>query len=82
MNDEIERLNQLVGEYSSKLAEHCDSVRIFVTKHGDGSLSNSVSINEGRGNYYAQYGQVKEWVVIQEEDARCKARGDHGKEDE
>lgn len=72
--DDMDNIEKLVREYASKLAEHCDSVRIFITKHGDGSADDSISFSEGRGNFYSQIGQVKEWILMQDEYSKCKAR--------
>lgn len=45
------------------LAEHFDTVRIFVTKHGDDDRTAQYVV--GRGNFYAQLGQIMEWLSIQ-----------------
>lgn len=55
---------KLVDECSAKLLEHFDSVRIFVSKH-DGGETNTASYEAGGGNFYAQLGQVAEWLDIQ-----------------
>lgn len=73
---ESEDILKMVEDIASKLAEHVDSVRIFVTKTGDGSTSNSGAITTGRGNLYAQLGQVKEWILTQDEYVKENARRD------
>lgn len=46
------------------LGEHFDSVRIFATLPGEGS-SETAALDAGRGNFYAQIGQIWEWLSIQ-----------------
>lgn len=67
-NPETARLKLVVEKAASDLAEHFDSVRIFVTMPGEPAETNSYET--GRGNYYAQLGQVAEWLTIQEQFAR------------
>lgn len=60
MNEqEKQRLYDLVEKATDGLGEHFDSVRIFVTKHEDGS---TLALTRGNGNNYAQIGQVSEWI--------------------
>jgi len=73
---ENEHLQEILSRFASEISEHFDSVRIFATKHGDGTRSDSASFTDGRGNYFAQVGRVKEWVVMQDEITRCKSRED------
>ncbi len=63
--NEQRREDVMIREALNKLAEHFDSVRIFVTMpgHNDGQATNSFS--EGRGNFYAQLGQIQDWLVRQ-----------------
>jgi hypothetical protein len=58
---------KLLQECVDKLSEHCDSVRIFITlPTGDGE-SNTAAMDRGSGNFYAQLGQITEWLCIQEQ---------------
>lgn len=57
---------RMVDEVRDKLLEHFDSVRIFVSRH-DGSSAQTVSYETGGGNFYAQLGQVAEWLAIQDQ---------------
>lgn len=43
------------------LAEHFDSVHIFVTKH-DPVNDRTESFSNGTGNVYANYGAIMRWV--------------------
>lgn len=69
MSDIVEKLaDKLVSE----LGEHCDSVRVFCTMNeGNGETA---SYTVGDGNFHAQTGQVKEWLIRQDEIVREHAR--------
>lgn len=63
---EKETLEKMVEDAAAALSEHCDSVRIFVTKHAvDGESDVTIAFDQGRGNLHAQLGQVYEWLDIQ-----------------
>ncbi len=79
--EEINHIKKEVDDAASKLAEHVDSVIIFVTKQGDGSSSNTFSCFTGRGNFYAQIGQVREWVIRQNEYVKLEARNQDDEEE-
>lgn len=64
---------KIVNEAADRLMEHFDSVRIFVTRHR-GDTEESQGYTTGGGNFYAQAGQVSEWVVTQNENVRKNAR--------
>jgi len=64
---------KMINKHLDTLIEHFDSVQIFATRqssHNDGT----VHINIGRGNYFARYGQIKEWIIVEEESTRNKIR--------
>jgi hypothetical protein len=48
------------------LAEHFDSVQVFVTVHNGGKEATR-ALESGSGNFYARLGQVREWVAIQDQ---------------
>jgi hypothetical protein len=56
------------------LGEHAESVRIFCTIKRDDNGSGTQLIARGCGNWYAQYGSVKEWVLRAEEEVRLEER--------
>lgn len=62
-----------VDEAITKLGEHFDSVMIFVSRYDGGDVG-SVNVAKGLGNWYARYGQVREWLVKEEEVARIEAK--------
>jgi hypothetical protein len=65
---EKEQLKEMVEGCVIKLSEHFDSVRIIATRHAvDGESNTSAMFDDGAGNFYAQMGSVREWLVIQEQ---------------
>ncbi len=46
----------------SEIMEHAASVRVFVTMH-DGGAEETNTYTSGGGNFYAQIGQVAEWLT-------------------
>lgn len=64
----------LVNKHASLLGEHFDSVRVFVTWPSEESCQRTLAYDTGRGNFYASYGLVREWICIQDEYQRTWAR--------
>lgn len=64
----------IVTTHLEQLSEHFESVQIFCNRHEHGELDGTVQVQKGSGNWFARYGQVKQWVVEQEEYERMKAR--------
>jgi hypothetical protein len=60
--DDMQRVNTAL----ETLSEHFETVQIFVTRH-EGMLDGSVGANVSSGNWFARYGQVREWIIQQEE---------------
>lgn len=63
-----------VTQHVDALADHFDTVQIFVSRHEAGAKDGTVNVALGAGNWFARYGQTKEWIVRREEDSRCMAR--------
>lgn len=57
-----------------QLGESYDSVQIFVTRHEAGELGGTVNLQWGAGNYFTRSGQVREWLIKQDEKARDEVR--------
>lgn len=55
------------------LSEHFDTVQIFVTRH-EGVLGGTVASTIYEGNFYARYGQIREWLLKTEEDMKDSRR--------
>jgi len=60
-----------IEDMCTELHKYSDSVRIFVNFY-DERTGETHSITSGTGNYFAQFGHVKEWVKIQEEGSNVK----------
>lgn len=65
---------ELVRKSIDSIAEHFDSVQIFVTRHEQGELDGTVNIQLGTGNWFTRYGQVEAWVVKTRESFRVDER--------
>lgn len=62
---------EMIRKHCETLSEHFDSVQIFVSRYEDG---NTVSVNDGMGNWFARLGQVQKWAEKQNEEARVEVR--------
>lgn len=77
MTEEIEPDNKdlaelkIVEDCVARLREHFETVEIFVTTIRE---KRTRSLNSGAGNYYARIGQIKEWIIRDEEFVRNDAR--------
>lgn len=70
---DTEQAEAMVREHVLKLGEHFESVRIFVTRAKPESPSDTQAIDNGTGNFYAQLGQITEWLAIQDQYQRSWA---------
>jgi len=73
-----EDTGELVKKAAADLGEYYDSVQIFATRHESGEREGTVHAAWGIGNFYARYGQVREWLVTQEEGTRQQVRKESG----
>lgn len=64
---------ELLERAVRSLAEHFDTVQIFVTAQ-QGTETNG--FNKGAGNWYARVGQINSWVQREAEVNRAQARAD------
>jgi hypothetical protein len=67
---------EIVKKACLSLGEHFDSVHIFATRHEPATLDGTVTVAYGSGNWFARYGQIQEWMIKQDEQARLKVRTD------
>lgn len=62
--EEIDRQNEIliqkIKDLCKEVYPYIDSIRVFITKHENNELG-TTRYDYGLGNWYAQYGQVKEW---------------------
>ncbi len=63
-------IQEMVDKAASDLGEYTDSVKIFVTWRADDGSGGTDSYESGCGNVYAQIGQVRDSVIMQEQ--QCK----------
>lgn len=71
--DEIRKQNTArINACLEMLGEHFDSVQIFVTLHerSEGTLNYA----KGVGSWFSRYGQVREWLIKEDEAARIEIR--------
>lgn len=68
MNNEKEKDLKRLQDACSLLSNHFDTVQIFVTRHQPHDEENKGTrcVVWGIGNWYARYGQVKEWIIKEE----------------
>lgn len=72
---DIERIEEAMD----LLREHFDTVQVFCTRQDpDGT----VNLKIGVGNWFARYGQIKDWVNRAEETAAIEARNNYEKDGE
>jgi hypothetical protein len=76
MNEEEMRDFRLV-KAAEALAEHFDHVQIFVSFYEGGDDGGTSTLVAGKGNLDARYGQVKAWVLREEEKIKETARNVH-----
>ena len=72
----------MVRFHLNALAEHFDSVQIFVTRCEEGQLGGTIHISLGSGNWFCRYGQTRQWVIQEDEESRIKVRQANDKKDE
>lgn len=72
--EERDQLAERMGVLAEQLGEHCESVRIVVTIKRTDAGGGTQLISRGCGNWYAQYGSVKEWILRCEEEVREEER--------
>lgn len=67
----------MIKEHLRQLIEHgdFDTVHIFASRHQPGSKSSGTRVMQfGLGHWHARYGQIREWVVKEEEKMRMEER--------
>lgn len=63
----------ILDKHCILLSEHFDNIQIIVTRR-DPDSDQTMKANRGYGNWYANYGAVKEWVTENEERSRMHIR--------
>lgn len=57
---------KVVQKHIDALKECFDTVQIFVTRH-ESDNEGTLQIGKGRGNYFARYGQIEQWLLKEKE---------------
>lgn len=63
-----------VADTVQNLMEHFDTVQIFVTRHMPAEVDGTLCLNRGNGHWCARYGQIREWLVYEDERIKICAR--------
>lgn len=53
---------KIVQKHINQLAEHFETVQVFVTKRGEKNTDDTTRISYGSGNWFARYGQINLWL--------------------
>lgn len=77
MSEPNEAQVKILNDCLDKLGEFYDSVHIFATRHEPENEGQTLSSNKGRGNWFSRYGQVREWLIREEETTRINTRKDN-----
>lgn len=67
--DSKDKEMEIVEKHVNQLAEHFDTVHIFATRQ-DSTEDGTVNISFGAGNWFARYGQIREFLVKSDERTR------------
>jgi|APGre2960657505_1045072.scaffolds.fasta_scaffold00531_16 hypothetical protein len=67
MNQRNKKEYDLVKKACQELGEHFDSVQIFVSRHEQGIEEGTLDASWGVGNFFSRFGQIKFWLLKQEE---------------
>lgn len=70
-----ERESDIIDRHVNALMEHFDTVQVFVTKYV-GIDESTIAHAQGKGNWHARIGQVREWVTRNDERTRADVRGE------
>ena len=70
MNDDDQEARDLkvMADHVARLEEHFDTVQIFCSRGSDDG--GTITCQLGGGNWFARYGQIRQWIVKQEEEFR------------
>jgi hypothetical protein len=73
MADEAEQDMDVLRRHAAMLGEHFDTIQIFVTRHV-AEDDDTITAHYGTGHWLARLGQVRDWVIQQDERVRCRTR--------
>lgn len=67
---------ELVEKAAKELSEHFDGVQIFANRL-ENNEGGTINIQYGTGNWFSRYGQIRQWLIKEEEHSKCEARKRH-----
>ena len=65
MKSQSDKKSDLLKNQAKMLMDSFDTVALFATKYNPENGSTDLFC-EGKGNYFARYAQVRDWVIRQE----------------
>lgn len=71
MSNFTERDSKLIEETVDNLSQHFDTVHVLATRYEG---SDTLNISKGSGNWYARYGQMREWLLKADEQTKIGTR--------
>lgn len=75
-DDMSERDMARVDQALDLLREHFDTIQIFVSRNESGELDGTVTVHKGVGNWFARFGQVRAWMIKEEQSLRLEVKPD------
>lgn len=75
MSEETKDLT-MVREHLEQLGEFFDAVCIFASRYESGGEQGTIHVNMGTGNYFTRIGQVRDWLIREDEVTRLGQRKD------
>lgn len=79
--DEGDNDVNLVYKAAQALGEQFDAVHIFASRDEPTTEKGTVRVDAGCGNWYARYGQISQWLLVQDAVAEQEALDDMEEED-
>lgn len=64
---EMNAADKIVNRFLDEIGEHVDSAQVFVTRKRDDGNQGTSHMAKGTGNWFSRYGQIKIWVLREEE---------------
>lgn len=61
---------EMLKRAAESLGEHFETVQIFTTRHEAGNENGTVHLAWGAGNWFARYGHVRNWLIMEDESSR------------
>ena len=74
----VEPHRDAIEHAKALLSEHFEAVQIFASRDEGGG---TMHVETGSGNFYARYGQIREWLDGAEERTRVEVRAEMEDED-